>query len=88
MICSNFKKKKKFNSFLVWISVNNSKQKELIETIYANILISMVLKQHFVVSGNLSKQPAVKFVKKRISGKLTNADFIMENSFLLGVIKI
>lgn len=37
-----------------------------------------------VVSGNLSKQPAVKFVKKRISGKLTNADFIMENSFSIG----
>ena len=37
-----------------------------------------------ILLNEVNTEKAVKFVKKRISGKLTNADFIMENSFSIG----
>ncbi|MEK6954520.1 MAG: lipopolysaccharide biosynthesis protein RfbH [Candidatus Micrarchaeota archaeon] len=36
-------------------------------------------------SGNLTKQPAYREAKYRISGGLENSDIVMENSFFLGV---
>jgi CDP-6-deoxy-D-xylo-4-hexulose-3-dehydrase len=36
-------------------------------------------------SGNLTKQPYMKNVKFKIHGELTNTDFIMENTFWIGL---
>jgi len=33
---------------------------------------------------NIAQQPSIKFVKHRISGELTNAQYIMDNSFFFG----
>ena len=35
--------------------------------------------------GNLTKQPAYKNIKYRISGKLKNTDLVMNNLFWIGV---
>ena len=36
-------------------------------------------------AGNLTKQPAYKDVEYRISGELTNTDYIMRNTIFIGV---
>ena len=36
-------------------------------------------------SGNITKQPAYLNKEFKVSGKLTNTDFIMENTFWVGV---
>jgi CDP-6-deoxy-D-xylo-4-hexulose-3-dehydrase len=36
-------------------------------------------------SGNLTKQPYMKEIKYKIHGNLKNTDFVMENTFWIGV---
>ena len=37
-----------------------------------------------VVSGNLAKQPVTKLYPHRVSGRLENVNYIMNNSFSIG----
>ena len=39
----------------------------------------------YLFAGNLTRQPYMKHYKHRISGRLDNADFIMKNSFWVGI---
>ena len=35
--------------------------------------------------GNLTRQPAFSGIKKRVPGKLTNTDYVMNNTFFIGL---
>jgi CDP-6-deoxy-D-xylo-4-hexulose-3-dehydrase len=37
-----------------------------------------------VMAGNMVKQPVMKYISHRVSDELTNSEYIMENSFLIG----
>jgi CDP-6-deoxy-D-xylo-4-hexulose-3-dehydrase len=50
-----------------------------------NYLENKKIATRMLFGGNLTKQPAYKYTKYRIAGKLQNTDLAMNNTFWLGV---
>ena len=67
--------------FLISVKKNSSFTKnDLVEYLEKNNIATRML-----FAGNITKQPAYKNVKYRIVGSLRNTDFIMQNTFWIGV---
>ena len=62
--------------------VNNSKynRSDLIQYLNSNKIGTRLL-----FSGNLTKQPYMKDLNFRVHGKLENTDFVMNNTFWIGL---
>lgn len=48
-------------------------------------LESLGVQTRLIFAGNITRQPAYQNIKKRVVGKLTNADQVMFNGFMVGV---
>lgn len=68
-------------SFPITIRDNKKiKRKDLIGWVEKNNIMTRM-----IFAGNILRQPAYKNIKKRICGNLRNSDYIMENTFFIGV---
>ena len=59
--------------------------KKLSRNVLINYLEANGIKTRLVFSGNNIRQPYMKNKKYKVSGKLKNSDFVMNNSFWLGI---
>jgi CDP-6-deoxy-D-xylo-4-hexulose-3-dehydrase len=59
---------------------NQYNRNDLIKYLDANKIGTRLL-----FSGNLTKQPYMKNINFKVHGNLTNTDFIMENTFWIGL---
>ena len=55
-------------------------RKDLVIWLESNKIMTRML-----FAGNILRQPAYNNIKCKISGKLTNSDYIMNNTFFIGI---
>ena len=70
---------------MVWVSSNFKKNNKYNRNDLIKYLNENKIGTRLLFSGNLIKQPYMKNINFKVHGNLKNTDFIMENTFWIGL---